>query len=161
MEGRVTKTSSSPCFSEPSLTFSEKKAHLKVYIYAATGLGSGWYPDQGRDASAPIHTLDIISGRWSQGKRFMAGWPLGGRGVTSAASLPTPCPCSPVLPPLFLPGALPGQVGSASRHSPACSVLTMTLCADWKRSLLPWPVKDGRKSQKAQTESKPDTLMRT
>lgn len=33
------------------------------------------------------------------------------------------------------------------RHSPVCSVLTMTLCADWKRSLLHWPVKDRWQSQ--------------
>lgn len=97
MEGRVTKTSSSPCFSEPSLTFSEKKAHLKVYIYAATGLGSGWYPDQGRDASAPIHTLDIISGRWSQGQ----GRGLWQGGPLEAGESPPRLPCQ-----LFSPALL-------------------------------------------------------
>lgn len=76
--GTHNKDFSFPCFSEPRLTFSEKKAHLKVCIYAVTGLGSGWSCDQGKDASAPIHTLDIIGGHWSQGqgRGFWQGSPL-------------------------------------------------------------------------------------
>lgn len=89
MEGCVTKTSFFPCFSEPSLTFSEKKVHLKVRIYTATGLGSGWYRDQGRDASALIHTLDIISGHWSQGQ----GRGLWQGGPLEAGESPPWIPC--------------------------------------------------------------------
>lgn len=50
----------------------------------------------------------------------------------------------------FSPGlGLANAAPSASPHAPVCSVLTMTLCVDWKRSLLHWPVKDRWKSQRS------------
>lgn len=48
-----------------------------------------------------------------------------------------PCTHSPLSP----PQGFAYQVGSLCYYSPVCSVLTMTLCVDWNRSLLHWPVK--------------------
>lgn len=66
----------------------------------------------------------------------------------SLALTPRPPPPAPVQ-------GFAYQVGSLCYYSPVCSVLTMTLCVDWNRSLLHWPVK-GRvgKSERARREPK-------
>ena len=57
---------------------------------------------------------------------------------------------------LSSPGALPTELAPfVWGYSPVCSVLTMTLCVDWNRSLLHWPVKDRLgKSEPAHVEPK-------
>lgn len=50
--------------------------------------------------------------------------------LLSASQLPSPWALPPKLAPFVC------------CYSPVCSVLTMTLCADWNRSLPHWPVKD-------------------
>lgn len=70
---------------------------------------------------------------------------------------PTLSPCSLGI---VLPRASPTN-GAACLccYSPACSVLTMTLCVDWNRSLVHWPEKNRLGSQNGPMRS-PDSMLK-